>query len=376
MEEYRNGDIITLRFDDDRYIPGKILQIEPLTLHDIIHVRLYDMLVAGGPGGYDNQGEYRDRVHNLPEHITSHTPLFDSIALTSTAFEDSDPVVVAFEDVKENELGGYGVWVTRRREAAERRGLIRYDRVADEDGEDEDGESVEDEFAGEEFIDDGEEPAEPGEIIEEYVSEEVVEEIIIEPRPWHDAVYDVPLGSILRDLGDVLTSEPYNTTAVGQAIARRREEGEGEIGDIVGRLVNDGDYAAGQELLDYGNHAVPALSAALAQTDDPQTVEDICQILADMGTDSSYEALARAMEERVDRIEESESARAAARSYLYAVMLTGGGPEPLRRRLDRIDRMGHPDLKDDVESALAAMKAGGEDVPAEPQQKSSDPFGL
>ena len=363
MEEFKNGDIITLRFDEERYIPGKILQIEPLTLHDIVHIRLYDMLVAGGPGGYDNVGEYRDRVHNLPENITSHTPLFDSIALTSTAFEESDPVVVAFEEVAESELSGYSVWMTRRREAAERRGMIRYD-VDDRDEEIEDEVLDDDEQAGSE------------QLIEEPITEEVVEEIVVDVRPWHDAVYDVPLQVILRDLGDVLTTEPYDSTAVGQAIMRKREEGESEIGTIVGRLVNDGDYSAGQELLDYGNRAVPALSAALAQTDESQTVEDICQILADMGTDSSYESLARGMEERIDRLQSDEGARAAARSYLYAVMLTGGTPEPLRSRLGLIERMNHPDLTDDIDSAMMAIKDGGEDVSAEPQQRSRDPLGM
>lgn len=362
MEEFKNGDIITLRFDEERYIPGKILQVEPLTLHDIVHVRLYDMLVAGGPGGYDNVGEYRDRVHNLPENITSHTPLFDSIALTSTAFEDSDPVRVAFEEVAESELSGYGVWVTRRREAAERRGMIRYD--------------VDEEKSAEDEAFDNDEEADADRIIEEPLTDDVVEEIVVDVRPWHDAVYDVPLQNILRDLGDVLTVEPYDSTAVGQAIMRKREEGESEIDSIVGRLVNDGDYAAGQELLDYGNRAVPALTAALARADDSQTVEDICQILADMGTDNSYEALARGMEDRIDRVETDEGARAAARSYLYAVMLTGGTPDPLRSRLGLIERMNHPDLKEDIDSAMAAMKDGGEDIPAEPQQKSSDPFGL
>lgn len=367
MEEFKNGDIITLRFDEERFIPGKILQVEPLTLHDIVHIRLYDMLVAGGPGGYDNVGEYRDRVHNLPENITSHTPLFDSIALTSTAFEDSDPVAVAFEEVAESDLSGYSVWMTRRREAAERRGMIRYD-VEDEEEIDDEG------YVEDEVFDD--EEAESDRVIEEPLTDEVVEEIVVEVRPWHDTVYDVPLQNIFRDLGDVLTSEPYDSTAVGQAIMRKQEEGESEIGTIVGRLVNDGDYAAGQELLDYGNRAVPALSAALAQAEEPQTVEDICQILADMGTDSSYEALARGMEDRIDRLESDEGARAAARSYLYAVMLTGGTPEPLRSRLGLIERMNHSDLKDDIDSAMMAIKDGGEEIPTEPQQKSSDPFGL
>jgi hypothetical protein len=95
-----------------------------------------------------------------------------------------------------------------------------------------------------------------------------------------------------------------------------------------------------------------------------------------MGTDNSYEALAKGMEERIDSLQSDEGGRAAARSYLYAVMLTGGTPEPLRSRLALVKRMNHPDLKDDIDSAMTSMRDGGEDVPAEPQQKSSDPFGF
>lgn len=369
MDGYREGEIITLRFDDDKFIPGKILQIEPLTLHDIVHVRLYDILVEGGPGGYDPAGDYRARSHNLSENITARDPLFDSLAMTSTAFEESDPVPVAFEEIRDEEMTGYTVWVAQRRAAAEQKGMIRYDVEEESEEEEIDG-GKEDESRESGTAGAGEDAAGEGDSSDEG---RVIE---IEVRPWHRQVYDIPLPSILRDLSEILTDEPYASSEVGQRLIRQREEGSSEIGNLVQRLVVDGDYAAGQELLDFGDRAVPALSGALATAEETQTVEDLCQILADMGSDDAYDALSHGMESRLGRLNESESARAAARSWLYAVMLTGGSPEPLRRRLALIEQMDHPELKDDVDAALEAVKAGGAEVPTGQKERSSDPFGM
>ena len=47
--------------------------------------------------------------------------------MTSTAFEASEPELLLSEEVTDSERTGYAIWVAQRREAAERRGMIRYD---------------------------------------------------------------------------------------------------------------------------------------------------------------------------------------------------------------------------------------------------------
>ena len=371
MERFREGDVVSLIYEDSTCVVVKIVEIEPLTLHDTVHVVLYDGIIEAGPPGFDASGEHRERTHdeNLSFRETEH--FVDAIAMTSTAFDQNDPMLLYSEEVTEAERMGYAVWVAQRRDSAERRGLIRYDV---------EGEKHElDEELDDSYQEEGDEHGEPEAESTDVGSSEVHEEletVTVEIQPWHSRVYDLPIGEILKEHEDLLTAGAFAESELGRYLLEKREAGKEQIGALIERLVVEGDYAAGQELLDFGEDAVPALEAALSSGSEVQPIEDICQILADLGTDSSYEVLASASERAISDLVENESSRSIVRAFLYAVMLTGGTPAPLKKRLELIGAVDHSELADDVESALEAVAAGGEDVvPEEQAPRSSDPFG-
>lgn len=388
MEQYLEGTLVTLRFTDDKYLLGKIVQIEPLTLHDILHLVIYDVLLDGGPAGYDEQGEYRERTHTLPD-LTSQPLAIDVIALTSDAFDDSEPQIVGFEEVSEEDLNGYVVWVARRRERAERRGMIRYDN--DEEFVDDVDDDLDDDqnMAAGEFVEDNGlhpedvveqvegadveagEPAveidsdEGGDVIEDEERSQVLPPLTITPRTWHDTVFDVKISQVLVDLADIFRDDAFSSTNLGNAVIERTTANPGELDSLIGRLVNDGDYAAGQELIQYGDPAADALNARLQTTTAKQGVEDILQILSEMGSDRAYGHIASFYAERADRLGTDPIAKSAARAYLYVVMLTGGTPEPLNAHLDLIDGMNDPELAEDVAAARRAIDAAEAGVTGE-----------
>ena len=346
MEYFQEGDIVTLRVDAQSYFAVKIVEIEPLTLHDLVHLKVYDVKLEGLPGGYDATGEYQNRLHELPADLSSSSLAIDTLALTSSAFEESDPLAVAREDVTDADRSGYAVWVAQRRESAERRGMIRYDVDDEEEWEDIDADEEPSQDHDDDVIDESEDQAEDYETVE----------VVI--RPWHSRVYDIPFSSILREHRGILVSEDLGLGDLASYLREKMESGKQQIDVLITSLVDEGDYAAGQELLEFGDDALPGLVARLNENTELQGVEDICQILADLGTDAAYQELGTYVESTLEKLGESDAARAGARSFLYAVMLTGGTSPALKERLHLIDRMEHPELTDDLESALSAIAQG------------------
>jgi hypothetical protein len=312
------------------------------------------------------------------------------IALTSDAFNDSDPQIVGFEEVTEEDLNGYVVWVARRHERAERSGMIRYDNDEEivDDGYDDDLDEDENMAAGEFVEDNGLHPddviasvenvglesedlsAEPdddegGDVIEDDERSQVLPPLTITPRTWHDTVFDVNIAQVLVDLADIFRADDFSGTSVGNAVIERTTANPGELDSLIGRLVNDGDYAAGQELIQYGDPAADALNDRLQTTTAKQGVEDILQILSEMGSDRAYGYIASFYADRADRLGTDPVAKSAARAYLYVVMLTGGTPEPLNAHLSLIDGMNDPELTEDVAAARRAIDAAGATVTGE-----------
>ena len=384
---YNEGDIVTLAFDEERYLLAKIVRIEKLTLHDLTHLMIYDTFLTGGPGGYDAEGEFRSRTHTLPD-ISSLPVVVDHIALTTSAFEESEPLIVAHEEVVDQELKGYVLWVALRRERAEQRGMIRYDTGENEGDEDEawdedesnegdmtldgDGSDWEDEIEVEAGVD----HAEPEEAEENSAQDESPEseEIEVQAHTWHDTVFDLPIDRSLLELADIFKQHKFQGSSLGQALLERVVANSEEITAHVRQLVDQGDYAAGQELLMFGDAAAEALGPELSKAFELQTVEDILQILGDLGSDKAYEQIADFFEMRIGKLPDDPLAVAAARSFCYVVMLTGGTPEPLRDRLKLIERLDYPELREDAESAIAVIRSQPADVPQQKEQ-SSDPFG-
>ena len=377
---YNEGDIITLAFDEERYLLAKVIKIEKLTLHDLTHLLIYDTTVTAGPGGYDVQGEYQERSHELPD-VSALSVAVDHIALTATAFEESDPMAIGHEEVTGEELKGYAVWVAMRRERAEARGLYRTgsEDEGDEEYEGDDGDEGEEGDEGEGVSVGEEEGVAEGEAVTEVeaeAGEETAVEVEVRTHTWHDTVFDVSLSRALIELSDVFKREEFSESRLAHLVRERVEADAGEINALVRQLVDEGDYGAGQELLVYGDPAADALNAELIKTSEQQTVEDILQILGDMGSDHAYGHIARFFESRFDELPDNPIAVAAARSFCYVVMLTGGTPEPLQSRLKMIEELDYPELRDDAEAAIAAIRSQGTEVPEGNEGTTSkDPFG-
>ena len=45
MDMFKEGDVVSLRYDGQECVVVKIVEIEPLTLHDTLHLVLYDRLL-------------------------------------------------------------------------------------------------------------------------------------------------------------------------------------------------------------------------------------------------------------------------------------------------------------------------------------------
>lgn len=374
MSTWNEGDIVTLEFDGESYLLAKVIYVEKLTLHDVLHLMVYDILLEAGPEGYDRQGEYVPRTHDLPD-LSQLNVVIDHFAMTSPSFLECDPLVVEYEEVTEQERKGYVVWVTLRRDSAVRKGLIKHDLE----------EEVEDEYEGDEEWGeeegDEEQSADADGSTEENTDENEgddseYEEVKI--HTWHDTVFELPIGQALVELADIFRSEEFAESRVGTAVIEQTEASGEVIHELVRQLVEDGDYGAGQELLIYGDAAADALNEALSGELEQQTLEDIYQIMGDLGSDRAYEHIAARFVESVDRLPDDQKAIAAARSFCYVVMLTGGAVDPLQPHLRLLERLDYPDLRDDAESAIDAINSQGTGIPDPDaaQNTSKDPFGF
>lgn len=378
-EQVREGDIITVRFDAERYVPAHVVRIEPVTLHDIVFLRVYDQILEAGEGGYDASGTLRPRSH---PPIDRSSVAVDPLAVTSGAILDSDPMVVDHVEVEQEDLLGYRVWVARRRASAERRGMLRYEsaegestgaKEADEGGVDETKSSGEQIF---ESVDPSHGEGGATESNADHDSDSGQDQIEVEVMPWHETVFDLPIERILADLGPTFERESMAETTIAEAIRARSADIAGKIGELIKRLVDEGDYAAREDLLDAGEPAIVPIGQALRSAATAESAGDLAQILADSGIDEAYEVLTSELAHRLDSDADSEATREVSRSWLYVVMLTGGEPDPLRDHLGLIERIDDAELSDDRDAAVAAIAEGGGRIDESKHQRSSDPFGL
>lgn len=377
MSTYHEGDIITLAFDDQAYMLAKVVYVEKLTLHDVLHLLIYDTLLEAGPPGYNQQGEAVPRTHTLP-NLADLKVTIDHFAITSPAFMDCDPLVVEHQAVNDQERQGYMVWVTMRREQALRRGLIRHDveEEVDEEIYDEEEWLEEDDAENGEEQDELEEETVEDDDVVEGEDKSTAEYEQVKVHTWHDTVFEVPVGQALIELSDIFKQEEFAESALAASILERTEASGEEIQGLIRQLVEEGDYGAGQELLMYGDPAADALNTVLKPDAEQQTVEDILQILGDMGSDRAYEHIAAFFIATIDRLPEDQVAVAAARAFCYVVMLTGGTPDTLHPHLKLLERLDYPDLREDAENAIEAIHSQGTDVPDPGMQSTSaDPFG-
>lgn len=368
MSEFNIGDIFTFRLHEDYFGMGRIIQIEDLSQFDRMHVQIYDAVIEAGPGGIDEHGDPYPRSHDL-SGFAQPSLVVDHLCLDLDFFVASEPVIVDHREVVSDDLTGYRVWLQLQHDRMVSLGMISA-RDSAPDGMEED--------VDEEAVEDDTDDIEAGGDVGEESSEEQREELVtVELRPWHQIILREPIGAGLVRMHDVFALEGLRTSTLGKYLAGiYSAENVEEISSLVDALLS-GDFGAGQELMEYGDAAVRPLSEHLAAGQlDAQQTEDVVNILTDIATPLAYEQIASHFERCQDRLD-SEIGKGVARAYCYAVMLTGGAPDPLRRLLPLLDRIDHPGLREDVANARAAVMNAGPPDPQSPEQAgtSSSPFG-
>lgn len=377
MERFQAGDLITFRLHGDDFGLAQVLIVEDLALQGHYHLALLDAILKGEDGGVDSYGVFYNRSHTLDGAELSPV-VIDHIALTMEALAESDPMKVGERPVKEADLIGYHAWMLNMRESLVRRGLI-HEAAAQDAGRKLDDEAVEDidEIAGEmdeavlevkiaedEVFEDEEEPAgEAGESGADDTEEDGDEEpITIELRPWHQVVYGEPLDTVMFRLHDEFEWPELKQTTLGAYICSFFDESNMEaINEMVNRFV-EGDYGAGHELLAFGDPAVDALAAHLQDSIDPQLADDILNVLCDSGTMRAYEHITTFFLQHEGNGDDP-LAIPAARGFCYAVMITGGTPQPLREQLAKLDDIPFPELEHDVSAAKEAVAGAPQNEP-------------
>lgn len=368
MTSFNAGDIVTFHLRDNLYGVAKILLIENLAINDNVHLSIHDRVVEANEPDVDIHGDLQERGHEFDGEITT-TPLITHLALTYEAFMASLPMKVDAQEVEDAELEGYQLWLHNRYQHAVRQGMIRErEDQAEEDLEEEIEEELEEDPEEQmqeesEQGDEAEEELAPAEGDTDSGDAEDADtpQNAEAPQPkgaWAVmSLEDVPVGRWLFQQHDsIRDAEILSKSELGRYILSHYDDSNiEEIEELVKNFVN-GDYGAGHELLDFGDTAANALARELTLTGSTELVEDILRILGDMGNDRAYHHIAAYFEEHSD-LAGDPMAPPAARAYCYAVMLTGGDPEPLRPHLASIAALQHPELADDRKAALEAIAA-------------------
>ncbi len=406
MADFKTGDVITFRLRGDQFGVATLIHIEDLALTDNYHLVIHDAVIEGSDGGTNEFGDQFDREHD-PASIDTTATVIDHLGLTRDGLLASEPMLVGEREPVEEEMLGYRVWLASARRRAEEQGLFgrtasRATAAPEMNEDPEEDEEIEDEAGDEGAWEDQEDGSADTDSAEAAPEEDAVENdgsgngddeigdgengsegtlAEVEVRPWHQRLFDRPIGAALFEMHESFMVEPLLSTRLGAYIAGFYDGSRAEeIGALIDRLV-DGDYGAGQELLEYGDAAVMPLRERLDQVSEPETVADILQILADTGSESAYEALAAYFEEHGDP-ENDPLAVPAVRALAYAVMLTGGTPTALAPHLERLAAIEHPELDDDIASAMSSVRAMADNADgsdASPEVgaggRSSNPFG-
>lgn len=365
MRPITAGDLVTFPLRDGKYGVAQLVHIDNLALHDLYHFVIRDAVVDGlQSGGYDAFGEPLEREHDV-EQIESAPLLIEHIGVTRHGLDASDLSVVSSREVDEDELRGYHAWLHLRYHDAVKRGAIR-DRIDDnperaaedeyevvDSGEDEFDAATEDAEVrnGEELIDggDGVSDSDSSDSETEESIDADAEELLGTSTL---GIHDIALGDAIMRQRSMFERDEFRDSALARYIIGLGNDRRA-IDATVQRLV-DGDFAAGEELLDYGPLGMIALGYALRPDITQELAGDILQILVNSGEAVAYEIVGAYM---VDHGADSSDPMfaPAVRGFCYAVMLTNGEPDGLKEHLDMLHDIEDPELADDVRSALDAV---------------------
>jgi hypothetical protein len=352
MPNLTPGDLVTFPLRGDKYGVAHLIHIDDLALNDLYHFALCDAVVEGSEGeGYDELGDPIPREHDVAAVETAPT-LVEHIGLTRHGLELSDLSVVSVRDVSDEDLRGYHVWLQMRYEDAVKRGIMR-ERIDD---------NVDEEFIDEEASEeDAGERIENDEVSEASTEEAAAEEATTSLEVATDdamsfGVHDVALGLAVVRHRSVFEREKYRGSTLGRFILGLADD-TGAIDEIIARLL-DGDFGAGDELIDYGDVGMERLGERLGDVTDPQVADDALQVLVNSGETGAYERVGAYMEEHGVQPDDPLYG-SAVRAFCYAVMLTSGEPEALKTRLPLLEAVKDPDLADDLRSAREALAGEG-----------------
>ncbi len=387
MEKFQPGDLITYRLRGDDFGLAQVLMVEDLALHGHYHLALLDAVLKGEDGEVDSYGVAFSRRHTL-DGAEQSPVVVDHIALTMSAFAESDPVKVGERPVRETDLVGYQAWVMTMRADLIRRGIIRTDEEHDpgheEVEETEDLAAIAREVDEEELAlktsDDliadaaGEHPGEENDgEQEDAVEQEESPVIMVELRPWHTNIYAEPLAPLLFRLHGEFVRPELKESSLGSYITSFFDERNlGALNELVSKFV-EGDYSAGHELAAFGDIAADALGQYLQDDISEQLADDILNILCETDSLRAYEHVASFFAQHEGNPDDPLGLP-AARGFCYAVMLTGGAPPPLQPYLDRLDDIPYTELEHDVAAAREAILNVQEQKPGEMPEASTDPF--
>ncbi len=384
MKQLSPGNIIAFRLRDDWFGIAKVVVCENLALHDAYHFVIYDAVLADLPEEIDLYGLPLDQAYGITG-VEELPIVVNHLAVRPETGEGEDVVLVGHMEPVEEEFDGYRVWLSLMRENARRQGLLRYEtneqEESDQGEEYEDGE-YENEESGDENTDSSDVRDEPQEItaaveperkeeanLAEISSQEQIEGAAqgkpdealvmeIDGReipiyPWHQYL-DASIGAALFQWHEVFEKPALKSTRLGDFICSFYDErSEAIVAELVDRL-QEGDYSAGHELVQYDDRAVEALKRLLADGTTPENAADALQIMSDIGTGKATEEIAAFFAKHY-RSRDEEMSLTASRAYLYAVMVMGGASPALRAHFDKIEEISHPDLEDDVREALRAI---------------------
>ena len=358
MAIFNPGDLVTFPLRDGKYGVAQLVHIDDLALNDLYHFTIRDAVVDGDDlEAIDEFGRQFEREHD-PAPVESAPLLIEHVGLTRHGLDASDLAFVAWRELDEDDLVGYRAWLKLRYEDALRRGTIREridDNVEEQESElDEVDAELDEESDSSREQPEGAAPAtEPAGETEEAAaasSGDAADDDVITAMTL--GVYDVALGDALVRQRSVFEREAYSDSALGRFIIGLADD-TARIVETIERLL-DGDFSAGDELMEYGDVGMRALGEALARVTDPQTAEDVLQVLVNSGESVAYERVAAFM--ATHGLDPADALYASAvRAYCYAVMLTAGEPESLRQRLAMLENVRSPELAEDVRAAREAL---------------------
>lgn len=380
MEPLETGDVIAYHLADNVFGLAHVVQVEHLSTTNYYHLVILNI---ADPIELDEVNPEESIIEHFATRVDVPRDIaVDHLSVTPVGMEQSGALRVGRGDVADVELVGYQIWLHGTAERLLQQGVLRDDlrvRPVAESHEDEEWADDED-GADYDLVDgEGDDGAGPSEAADATADDEAEapERREIQMRPWHSGTLDRAVGPALFEWREEVIAANSEGGRLVAYLTSVFDEGVASMGDVVHRFIEEGDYAAGQELAQYGDAAGDRLAVYLRDGMEPQLAEDILNILSDMGTLRAYEHIATFFAAHGGRPSDPLES-AAVRGYCYAVMLTGGTPEPLRRELHRLDAVDDPDLRNDLKNAREAIvQLPDAEVPqAQSMNAPANPFGL